>query len=75
MSLSDYSNEELLAELRRRLRGKDTPVVDRGNRIGVCMCGTKRKEYVDIVDGFLPRTGCVTCDLWDGPAILDRQTR
>lgn len=60
MMLRDYTTEELTEELRRRATGK------------VCTCGPKRREIVEHANDetFLPRTGCVTCDVWDGPPKL-----
>lgn len=34
----------------------------------VCECGGLRREITKNTQGFKPQTGCLRCDLWDGPA-------
>ena len=55
-SLSDYTDDELLAELLRR-------------RIQLnkhCICGVNRQEVVIAEDEvFAARKGCSRCNLWD----------
>lgn len=39
-----------------------------------CQCGDRRVEVVEHQndDTFFPRTGCATCNTWDGPSKLKR---
>jgi hypothetical protein len=53
MSLRDYTDAELRAELARR-------------RAPACNCGPFRREYVQKpTAGFTGRVGCLTCNTWD----------
>lgn len=54
MTLRDYTDAELRAELARR----SAPV---------CTCGPDRRVIVAEQQGFLPRIGCLTCNIWDDP--------
>lgn len=63
IDLRKFSSKELLEEL--QLRGATGSL-----RYG-CSCGSSRRVIVDRTKGFYPREGCLNCDRWDGPPILD----
>lgn len=64
MKLSDYTTAELVAEIARRTGG--------GSSHYGCKCAPElRMEYTATGDErFLPRTGCLRCDRWDGPEVM-----
>lgn len=63
--LSQVSTEDLLAEIAKRRAAqrrcecgpKRTPIQDKRYDL-------KRKEW------YVARTGCLECDLWDGPLVI-----
>jgi len=56
MRIEQFTTEELRRELERR---------------NACACGSKRIEVViEENEKFFKRTGCATCNNWDGPPRL-----
>lgn len=58
-ALANYSTSELLAEVQRRT-------------MITCPCGQLRQEITQTQEGFKPRTGCLSCNRWDGPVLCDK---
>lgn len=70
--LSHISDADLLAEVERRRLSAGLTGRRNGMPCPPCRCGPLRKEILDAPAGpqFRPRTGCLTCNAWDGPVLL-----